>query len=60
MLYFAFCMGMLLGLFLGILIAGLCRMASERNRSSFDDPYFTGEFSLQANGSERNMDEVFR
>ena len=59
MLYFAFCMGMLLGLFLGILIAGLCRMASERNRS-FDDPYFTGKYSPQANGSERNMDEVFR
>lgn len=56
MLFFSFGIGMLLGVFLGILIVGLCRMSSERNSASLDDPYFTGRLSPQSNGTERNAD----
>lgn len=60
MIYLVFCAGVLLGVFLGILVVGLCRMASERNRASFANPYFAAELSPPLNAMERNLDEVFQ
>lgn len=60
MLYVAFGVGVLLGVFLGILVAGLCRMASERNRSSAGDPYLSDRFSPQVGGMDMSGDDFFR
>ncbi len=60
MLYVAFGVGVLLGVFLGILVAGLCRMASERNRSSVGDPYFSDGLSPQVGGMDSAGDRLFR
>lgn len=60
MLYMAFGVGVLLGVFLGILVAGLCRMASERNRLPAGDPYFSDRFSPQVGRMDSGGDNLYR
>jgi hypothetical protein len=58
MLILSFCIGMLLGVFLGVLVVGLCSMASERKRSSLGDPYYSRGFESYDGITEGNLKEV--
>jgi len=58
MLILSFCIGMLLGEFLGVLGVVLCSMASERKLSSLGDPYYSRGFESYDGITEGNLKEV--